>query len=200
MPSNKKMLFGTLLFTILLLSAPLITSNVSASIPKPSIPEFSMKYADYSYDIPPTYGIDQYTGKTVMTRDSEHVDNRTIEFKIKKQPFTAYNDTKGNYNTLYYNFRYKGPYRDSWSYYPDTSHTYGYYTGIFPDTSASNSDYTVISISILSLTSYQDGTPEISTGTTIEWQVQAIMVCELHANWNVSGRFLWFCRRKKRLE
>jgi hypothetical protein len=169
MPSNNKMPFCAV-FAILLLSAPLITSNVSASISKPSIPEFSMKYADYSYDIPPTYGIDQYTGKTVITRHGEHVDNRTIEFKIKNQPFTP----QGIYKTLYYNFRYKGPYGNSWSCYPDTSHTYGYYTGTFPDTSASNLDYTIISISIPSLTSYQPGTLGISTGVMIEWQVQAI--------------------------
>jgi hypothetical protein len=43
------------------------TAPASASIPKPSVPEFTLKFVDYSYDVPPTYGIDPYTGKVVMT-------------------------------------------------------------------------------------------------------------------------------------
>jgi hypothetical protein len=39
-----------------------------ASILKPSVPEFAVKYVGYSYDVPPTYGIDQYTGEPVITK------------------------------------------------------------------------------------------------------------------------------------
>ena len=52
----------------------------------PSTPEFTVKYVDLSYYVPPTYGKDQYTGKTVMTQEGEHIDNRTVEFTIKNQP------------------------------------------------------------------------------------------------------------------
>ena len=152
-----------------------VRTAFAQSIPKRSVPDFTIKYADYSYDIPPTYGIDQYTGKTIIIQQGSHVDNRTVEFTIKNQPFTAYNDTNGNWTTLYYLFRFKGAYGSYWSNYPETGHSYGRFTGLFPDTSASNSDYTVIMINLLALTSYPSGTPEIPTGATIDFQVQAMM-------------------------
>jgi hypothetical protein len=155
------------LFTILPVNAQ--------TIPKPSVPQFTVKYFDRSYDIPPTYGIDQYTGKTVVTKTGEHVDNRTLVFTIKNQPFTPYNDSNGNYITTYYYFRYKGQYGTEWLYYPDLSHTYGYYTGIFPDISASKSLYTTITMPLSSLVNYPNDKPEIPTGVQTELQVQAII-------------------------
>jgi hypothetical protein len=144
-------------------------------VSSPSVPQFSIKYVDRSYDIPPTYGTDQYTGKTIITHEGEHVDNRTLEFTIKNQPFTPYTDSSGNYTTLYYNFRFKGPYGTDWSNYPDTAHSYGYYTGMFPDTSASKSDYTTIVINVAALTNYPAGTPGIPSGANVQFEVQAIM-------------------------
>lgn len=133
-----------------------------------------MKYVDYSYGVPPTYGTDQYTGEIIITNQGEHIDNRTVEFKIKNQPFTPYDDTNGNQIKLYYNFRFKGTYGEYWDNYPDTSRRYSYYTGIFPDTSASNTEYTVILIRLIELTGHREGTPEIPTGAKVEFQVQAI--------------------------
>ena len=68
--------------------------------------------------MPPIYGIDPYSGQNVTIQAGYYVDNRTIEFTIKKQPFTAYTDSGGNYIGLYYNFRYRGLYGNEWSYYP----------------------------------------------------------------------------------
>jgi hypothetical protein len=118
------------------LIASSLTMLQSASA-KPSAPEFTVKYVDYSYDIPPTYSIDQYTGKSVITNDGKHVDNRSVEFTIKNQPFTPYNDSRGNNIYLYYNFRYKGPYGIDRSYYPfnPNGHSaipYGMPTGDLP--------------------------------------------------------------------
>jgi ABC-type oligopeptide transport system substrate-binding subunit len=81
--------FAVFLFAALAV-ASLTTMQVTAAqaIPKPSVPEFTSKYVDHSYDIPPTYGIDQYTGKTVETKQGEHIDNRTVEITIKNEPFT----------------------------------------------------------------------------------------------------------------
>jgi hypothetical protein len=67
-----------------------------SGIPKPSVPEFTLRYIDLSYDVPPTYGIDQFTGKNVITQEGYHVDNQSIAFKIKNHPFTSYNDSSGN--------------------------------------------------------------------------------------------------------
>jgi hypothetical protein len=85
------------------------------TIPKPSAPEFTVKYVDRSYDTLPTYDVDQYTGKTVITKPSEHVDNRTIEIKIKNQPFTPFTDQNGNNINLLYNVRYKGSFGQEWT-------------------------------------------------------------------------------------
>ncbi|MCL5876513.1 MAG: hypothetical protein M1540_01715, partial [Candidatus Bathyarchaeota archaeon] len=67
----------------------MVGSSSEQTIPKPSIPEFTLKYVDLSYDVPVTTSIDQYTGKTV-TIQGYHVENRTIQLTIKNQPFTSY--------------------------------------------------------------------------------------------------------------
>jgi hypothetical protein len=51
---------ATLLF-IAILAVPsllMVESAFGQSITKPSIPEFTAEYVDYSYDIAPTYTID----------------------------------------------------------------------------------------------------------------------------------------------
>ena len=88
--------FALLLVLVLATSSIIIVKPAFAESPKPSVPEFSLKYIDLSYDVPPTYGIDQYTGKTVITQDGYRVDNRSIQFTIKNQPFTPYMDSSGN--------------------------------------------------------------------------------------------------------
>jgi hypothetical protein len=128
------------------------------SIPKPSVPEFVVILADHSYEVPattPTYTIDPFTGEQKQVSSgyaSYHVENKSIEFTIKNQPFTPYNDSDGHYIGLYYNFRYKGHYGTSWWYDPFTpdgksSKTYGGWdmTYLIPYT-PSNSDYTIVSM------------------------------------------------------
>jgi hypothetical protein len=164
-----------LLIAILTVSSLIMVGSVFAeSIRKPSVPEFTLKYVDNSYDVPPTYGIDQYTGEKVITSPGYHVDNRTVEFTIKNQPFTPYTDASGNDISLYYDFRFMGPYGNDWTYYPKTDRSYGFYTGFFPDTSASKSDYTAITVTLRALNGVLVGT-KISTGSNVEFQVQAII-------------------------
>lgn len=157
-----------------------MVSEPSLSIPKPSVPEFTLKYADNSYDVPPTYGIDQYTGKNVTTSNGYRVDNRSIEFTIKNQHFTPYNDSDGRYIGLYYNFRLKGPYGAEWDYCPiaPNGRSTRRYGGMFGSADqlpeihlcASNSEYTVIAMSLSEL-SIQDITDE----GQVEIQVQALI-------------------------
>ena len=97
----------------------------------PSVPEFTLKYVDYSYDVPPTYGIDQFSGEQIVTKEGYHVDERTIEFTIKNQAFTPHEDADGNNIILYYNIRFKGPYGTEWLDYPDRSHTWGGFPRFF---------------------------------------------------------------------
>lgn len=108
--------FSWILIVILVASSLIIVKPSNAqAITKPSIPEFSAKYVDRSYDIPPTYGVDQYTGNTIITKAGEHIDNRTIEITIKNQPFNPFTDTNGNNIDMFYNVRFKGPFGQNWA-------------------------------------------------------------------------------------
>lgn len=116
MNNVSKSLALTLILVVATSSLSIIVNPASAQVvTKPSIPEFIAKYVDYSYDIPPTYGTDEYTGKTVVTKQGEHIDNRTVEITITNQPFTPYNDSNGNMINRFYDVRYKGSYTENWT-------------------------------------------------------------------------------------
>ena len=101
---------------------PTLATTTGTTTPK--IPEFTLQYFDRSYDVPPTYKIEPYTGKTVVDRAGYHVDNRTIDVTIKNQAFTPSVTADGNTTALYYNVRSKGHYEDwnSASNYHSVSH------------------------------------------------------------------------------
>ena len=169
--------FSLLLIVILVITSLMIVKPAFAqTIPKPSVPEFSLKYIDLSYDVPPTYGIDQFTGKTVITQEGHHVDNQSIEFKIKNQAFTSYTDSIGNNISLSYNFRFKGHFGNEWSYYPfsESGLSTGrysamfYYFADFPNFKASTSDYSDFSTALTHLFAQSP-----SAGSQIDVQVQA---------------------------
>jgi len=167
-----------ILFAVILTaSIVMATDAVYSSIVRPSVPEFTVKYVDYSYDVPNTYGIDQYTGEKVIVECGYHVDKRTIEVTIKNQHFSSYEDTDGNLIALYYNFRYKGSYGDGWTYYPfdPNYHTSKLYGGLggsaFPKFPASNSDYTVAVIEVIQL----EGLRDAPIYSKVDFQVQALI-------------------------
>jgi len=173
-------------------SSPSEEPTEQAFITKPSVPEFTVKFVDHSYDIPPTYGIDQYTGETVITKQGEHIVNRTIEFTIKNQPFTSY-DADGKEIGLYYTFRFKGYYGSEWSYYPfkpDGYSTipYGMLTGdLTPKLSQSNTEYTIISIDLdvlLAISSGYTGVHTYPSGGQMEFQAQAVIG---HVDYEATG-------------
>ena len=128
---------------------------------QPSVPEFTLQYVDYSYDIPPktTSTTDPYTNETITTTiPGRHVENKTIEATINN-----------NIGASYYNFRYKGTYEKEWSYYPFGPSSLGY---MLPDAfgvpyQASNSSYTVAA-----LPSYFF--KDIRAGGEVDVQVQAL--------------------------
>lgn len=105
-----------LLITVLAVSSLIIVSSAFAqSITKPSIPEFTAEYVDYSYDIAPTYTTDPYTNNTVIQTYGDHVDNRTVVITIKNEPFTPFTDSNGNTINMFYNVRYKGTFGQDWT-------------------------------------------------------------------------------------
>jgi hypothetical protein len=131
-----------ILFTLLTLSClVMVNFAFTQSITKPSVPEFTLKYVDYSFDVPPetTSTTDPYTNdKITTTIPGYHVENKTIEVTINN-----------NIGASYYNFRYKGSYTDEWSYHPfRPSDSLGY---MLPDAfrvpyKTSTSDYTVAAL------------------------------------------------------
>jgi hypothetical protein len=169
---------ATIMLITILAATSIVMAGHASGTTKPSTPEFTSKYIDLSYDVPPTYGIDPYTGKTVTTQDSYHIDNRSIQFTIKNQPFTTYMDPSGNQTGLYYNFRIKGAYGTEWDYYPfapngiSTNRYGGPFDPISPISPASkiaqsNTEYTTITIKI-------PGVYRVPTKAQLEVQVQAI--------------------------
>ena len=75
--------------------SPSVEPTEPASIPKPSVPEFTVKAVSHPYDVPTTYSTDPYTGETI-THEGYHVENKSIEVWIKNQPFTPYADADGH--------------------------------------------------------------------------------------------------------
>ena len=56
--------FSLPLVVILAVSSLIMVESAFAqSIPKPSVPEFTLKYVDNSHNVLPIYGVDPYTGK-----------------------------------------------------------------------------------------------------------------------------------------
>ncbi len=120
--------------------SPSETPTETASIPNPSVPEFTLKYVDYSYDIPPktTSTTDPYTNETITTTiPGYRVENKTIQATINN-----------NIGASYYNFRYKGHYENEWKYYPFSPSSSGYSLAGFYSVpyKASNSSYTVAAL------------------------------------------------------
>ena len=138
-----------------------------SGIPKPSVPEFTLKFVIDFRDVAPTTTIDPYTGKNI-THPGYVLYYRTIEIKVRNQPFSPYTDANGNYINVYYNVSFKGHYGDTWSHYPDST-----YMDLF---NASDSEYTVIP---MSLGNY----PSIRDGDQLDFRLEALIG---HYNYNRS--------------
>lgn len=134
-------------------------------IPKPSVPEFTVELVDYSYDVPPTYKIDEYTGKTVVDTGGYRVENLTIQITITNQPF-SYSSNDTTYH-LYYNVRVKGHFGQDWK------EKYAWERYATPSTKAkyvsgpiqSDSEHTIV---LLSASGYP-------VDTQLDIQVQAVV-------------------------
>jgi hypothetical protein len=117
--------------------------TVKPDIPKPSVPQFTLTYADHSYDIPAktTSSTDPYTGKITTTTIPEyHVKNYTIDVSIKNQPFPP-TINNGNVSTLKYFIQAKGHFEPEDSFWTSGDGMIDGATAV-----ASNSEYTVVSI------------------------------------------------------
>jgi hypothetical protein len=98
--------------------SPTPTSSEKTVIYKPSVPEFTIKIVDNSYDVPVTYTyeIDRFTGEERrISHGGYHVENKSIVFTIKNQPFTSYTTSDRNVTVLAYEVRVKGHFEEDWT-------------------------------------------------------------------------------------
>jgi hypothetical protein len=162
-----------LLIIIMILSSIIVvgTSTASGPLPKPSIPEFTLKYVDRSYEAPSATisTFNQYNNQTTTTTvPGYQVQNLTIDLTIKNQHIPPTID--GNKSYLLFWVRLRGHYSngDDWIYpFRDAIDAYP---------RQSNSDYTVISLP----TSYNYGAnteslQSLQLGDKIDFQVRAIL-------------------------
>jgi hypothetical protein len=135
---------GTTLLLISLLTALsliMVHSVFAESIPKPSLPEFTVRFVNASYTVTTT---NAYTGLD----ETEQISNNSIEITITNQPFD-YSDYQ-----LYYNIRVKPRFAGNWTeVYPlqnrtssyNTDSTFSYAEYVSPDSpTQSKSSYIII--------------------------------------------------------
>jgi hypothetical protein len=152
-----------LLIVILTVSSLIVVKAVPAlaSIPKPSVPDFTLKLVDAAYDVP---------------------DNRSIELVIKNQPFTPVLVQKGTFNgtaSFYYNVRVKEHFEENWIT------LYSAVGDPFP--TQSSSDNTVMTFQLAYVSSesgYSLGSSTrfsilsgLPSNAQIDFQVQALIGC-----------------------
>jgi hypothetical protein len=145
--------------------------------PIPSIPEFTAKLVDCSYNVPATTTINPYTGETI-NNPAHRVENYTIDLTIKNQPYTPVIANNGANTSFVYQIQVKGHFAKEWiPMYP---------FGEGPK--MSNSDYRVVTYLLLPnqpeedyyLTSHDSTTPSANTITglppnaSIDFQVEAL--------------------------
>jgi hypothetical protein len=165
--------FALLLLVFLVVSSLLIIQLVGAqSIPKPSVPEFTVKWLNQSYTVPVSYSIDPYTGQSIK-HPSYYVDNSSIQITIKNQPFVPYKDTINGWTiSLFYNIREKGHYTDTWKNI--------YLTDELPVASY-DSQYTVYTYPVQHYSNAPDEyylgslLVQITEGGQVDFQVQAMI-------------------------
>ncbi len=161
--------FSILLVIIIAVTSLMtVDSAFAQSISKPSVPDFTAQFVDSSYDIPATHTFDPYTGQEI-TNQGTHVEIKSIEIKIRNQPFDVFRNANGQEINLCYNIRIKGHFEQNWTeiYRP----VYG-----FPQQS-SDSEYTVLSYNWVEQGETQIGSRMITlrNGAQADFQVEAMI-------------------------
>jgi hypothetical protein len=178
-----------LLTLIVTLSAGSLIKPTSAQdIPKPAVPEFTIRYVEHPFDVPPTYQIDQYSGENVTIQEGYHIQNRSIELLIKNQPYTPYEDSSGNLIALFYNVSSKGNNGSQWYYYPTWMRTL--------PVNALNNEYTILSFGLD--VNYEEDNEygfwygDLSTGDKVDFRIQALIGYYSYPLYNVALEYNTF--------
>ncbi len=101
--------------TLTILSIVLVNPGCAqVGVTNPSTPSFGVNYEIVPIDIPPVYGVDQSTGKAVVTKAGYTAYDETVFITILNQPFVPYKDSDDNNIQLFYSMRWKAPRNNSW--------------------------------------------------------------------------------------
>jgi hypothetical protein len=96
--------FSLLIILILAASSLILVKPAFAqSIPKPSVPEFTIRFVNASYTVTTT---NSYNGQTT----TQQISNNSIEVIVKNQPFSYAN----NSYQVYFNLRVKPHFENGW--------------------------------------------------------------------------------------
>lgn len=131
------------------------------SIPKPSIPEFTVNFAQETW---PLYQVSPSTGKKEIVDEDYYKGERYIEVKIKNQQVPPTSTRLINYTNLYYGIRLKEHHEDDWNEAPRPRY-YGYHN-------ASDADYTIITLYV---DDWGNGIWDVPDGGKVDVQVQALI-------------------------
>jgi hypothetical protein len=151
----------------------MINSTNAQTIPKPSIPEFTIQIVAYPYDVPTTTTIDQYSGKEII-HQGYHVENNSIQVRIKNQAFNPFDITEnGNSWTinLCYNIRIRGHFAEQSQDWIEL-----YYASDGYPHPTSDSDYTILSyhLRVESHTFLGTKMIDLRAGDKVDFQVEAM--------------------------
>jgi hypothetical protein len=162
------------LVVIFAVSSMLIVLPTNAqSIPKPSVPDFTIQIVASPYDVPTTTTIDPYSGKEIV-HQGYHVENNTIQVKIKNQAFNPFVITEnGNSWTinLNYNIRIRGHFAQQSQDWIELYRASDGYPHQWSD-----SDYTILSypIGVNSHTFMGTIMIDLKAGDKVDFQVEAM--------------------------
>lgn len=109
-------LFIILTIIISSLSLVFVKPANAQSIPVPSVPKFTLRLADHSYEVPSTTisTFNPYNNQTATTTiPGYHMTNITIDLDIVNQPYPAI--INGNASFVYYDVRIKGHFGQEWT-------------------------------------------------------------------------------------
>ncbi len=166
-----KALLLILTLTISIINLNMVESASTQSIPKPSAPEFTVKWMNNSYTIPATSSIDPYYG-SVVNNPSQLKINYSIAVVINNQPTSE---------TLRYNIRAKGHFEKNWSF-PIYSYEYA---PIMSNQSTTSSVFTSTSDDGIYSTSGYSTSLYAPVNGQVDFQVQAFVGYYTN-NWNAS--------------
>lgn len=151
----------------LIVMVSMLAMSAYCAIATPSVPEFTLRYVDNSYKVPPTdtYTTDPYTGKvTTSTTPGYYSEKISVQVIITNPSFSSYKDENGSNVDLYFQVLVKGHYEETWTGISNNHSGYD----LFNDTS---------STTIIHATVYN-----VSAGGQVDVQVRALI-----------GKFMTVC-------